>query len=129
MERYSRQRELILSSLKKRCDHPTAEKLYLDLKDEMPDLGIATVYRNLSALYESGDIAKIKLSAGPDRYEGNNEPHIHFICNNCDEIIDLEITDTLSKDIDENILNRLKNIGAEVEYCNISTSGTCKNCR
>ena len=50
MRKYSKQRELILNSLRNRKDHPTAEKLYLDLKNEMPELGIATVYRNLSDL-------------------------------------------------------------------------------
>ena len=54
MKKYSKQRELILDSLRKRKDHPTAERLYLDLKKEMPELGIATVYRNLSDLCEEG---------------------------------------------------------------------------
>ena len=60
MKKYSKQRELILDSLRKRKDHPTAERLYLDLKNEMPELGIATVYRNLSDLCEEGKIIRIK---------------------------------------------------------------------
>ena len=41
MKKYSRQRELILNSLKSRMDHPTAEILYADLKKQMPEIGIA----------------------------------------------------------------------------------------
>ena len=60
MKKYSKQRELILDSLKNRTDHPTAETLYRDLKDKMPEIGIATVYRNLSTLCEEGKINKLK---------------------------------------------------------------------
>ena len=60
MKKYSKQRELILESLRHRKDHPTAEKLFIDLKKTMPELGIATVYRNLTDLCEDGQISKIK---------------------------------------------------------------------
>ncbi len=49
---YSRQRELILDTLVKNPVHPTAEKLFAIIKKEYPEanIGIATVYRNLSKL-------------------------------------------------------------------------------
>ena len=50
MEKYSRQREMILQSLRNRVDHPTAETLYEDIKAKMPEIGVATVYRDLSDL-------------------------------------------------------------------------------
>ena len=40
MERYSKQRELILNVLKERKDHPTAEMLYNDIIKIMPTIGI-----------------------------------------------------------------------------------------
>ena len=80
MKKYSRQRELVLNSLRNRTDHPTAEILYNDLKNEMPGIGIATIYRNLAELCESGSITKIKSNTGADRYDGKIEPHIHFEC-------------------------------------------------
>ena len=54
MKKFSKQRELILNSLKSRKDHPTAETLFWDLKKEMPNLGIATIYRNLQNYKENG---------------------------------------------------------------------------
>ena len=129
MERYSKQRELILSSLKQRTDHPTAEKLYMDLKSEMPDLGIATVYRNLSVLCESGDISKIKLGQGSDRYDGKIEPHIHFMCSKCSEIIDIELNDELMQSIDNDINMKLEKLEAKIEVCSINTFGRCSNCK
>ena len=38
----SRQREAILSELCGRTDHPTAEELYLSLKEELPNLSLGT---------------------------------------------------------------------------------------
>ena len=81
MERYSKQRELILNVLKERKDHPTAEMIYKDIIKIMPTIGIATVYRNLAALYESGQILKIETKQGEsDRFDGNLMPHLHFQC-------------------------------------------------
>ena len=41
--RYSKQRELIYQNLKARCDHPTAESIYSDLKVDNP--GLRHVYK------------------------------------------------------------------------------------
>ena len=41
--RYSKQRELIYENLKARCDHPTAEAIYSDLKKDNPGLSLGTV--------------------------------------------------------------------------------------
>ena len=54
--RYSKQRELIYQNLKNRCDHPTAEKIYSDLKIDNPELSLGTVYRNLNFLVKVNKI-------------------------------------------------------------------------
>lgn len=129
MKKYSKQRELILNSLRNRTDHPTAEKLYLDLKNEMPEIGIATVYRNLAELCEEGQIIKIKMSTGPDRFDGNTMPHIHFECKNCGDIIDVVLFENQVKQLDNDFKNFAKQIGAEVTGSEITITGLCKNCK
>ena len=129
MKKYSRQRELILQSLRNRVDHPTAEMLYADLKTQMPEIGIATVYRNLSDLCEMGEVKKLKSQIGADRFDGNKEEHIHFECNQCHEIEDIFIHDGQSKRIDNEIKRLSENIGAECESANISLFGLCKKCK
>ncbi|MFR0822771.1 MAG: Fur family transcriptional regulator [Clostridia bacterium] len=129
MKKYSRQRELILQSLKKRVDHPTAETLYADLKVQMPEIGIATVYRNLADLCETGDIIKIKSKSGPDRFDGNPEPHIHFECDECHEIYDIFIQDNQTKKIDNEIKRLAENIDAQSHTSNIWIYGLCKKCK
>lgn len=129
MKKYSKQRELILKSLRNRVDHPTAEALYTDLKTQMPEIGIATVYRNLSDLCEIGEITKLKSNTGADRFDGNKEEHIHFECRKCHEIEDIFINEGQSKKISNEIKKLSEDIGAECESANICLTGLCKKCK
>lgn len=130
MERYSKQRELILKALKERTDHPTAEMLYKDILKIMPSIGIATIYRNLSALYENGQILKIETKQGEsDRFDGNIMPHLHFQCLECNKIQDI----FLDEDENERLNDKLKEfaniIDAEVAESKIFLRGKCEECK
>lgn len=120
--RYSKQRELILSNLKNRYDHPTAEMIYQDLKKENPHLSLGTVYRNLNQLCETKLINKIDVGNPMVHYDGNTDPHIHFICQQCGQIIDI--------DIDENaIVTQFQNpLHHHIKKIQIQMSGICQNC-
>ena len=89
--KYSRQRECIKAFLADRYDHPTAETVYLNVKNDFPNISLGTVYRNLSLLSELGEIQKISTGVGPDRFDGNPAPHYHFLCSKCGKVIDLEM--------------------------------------
>lgn len=91
MIKHSRQRESIKNFLMQRCDHPTAETVYLGMKEDFPNISLGTVYRNLSLLAELGEILKISMGNGPDRFDANTEPHYHFFCNECGRVLDLEM--------------------------------------
>lgn len=88
--KHSKQREAILSELRSRKDHPTAEDLYFTLKAEMPNLSLGTVYRNLNMLASDGVILKISFE-GADRYDGNKELHYHFQCLECGRVTDVDM--------------------------------------
>lgn len=91
MLKYSRQRESIKNFLVTRYDHPTAETVYMNIKKEFPSISLGTVYRNLALLSEIGEIQKLSTGIGPDRFDGNVEPHYHFICNCCGSVLDLDV--------------------------------------
>ena len=59
MIKRSRQREAIRQCLTGRYDHPTAETVYMSIKDEFPNISLGTVYRNLSLLSDLGEVQKI----------------------------------------------------------------------
>lgn len=129
MKKYSKQRQIIIESLKSRRDHPTAEKLFIDLKEQMPELGIATVYRNLTELCSEGMITKIKSKAGADRYDANEMPHIHFECKKCGELEDIYVAQEQINQI-EMITNQLaKEKELKYEDAEIYLNGLCKKCK
>lgn len=130
MERYSKQRELILNVLKERKDHPTAEMLYNDIIKIMPTIGIATVYRNLAALYESGQILKIETKQGEsDRFDGNLTPHLHFQCLECNEIQDIFLNECDNEKLNEKLKELANIINAEVTSSKILLKGKCEKCK
>lgn len=101
--RTSRQRQKILGLLKSTKDHPTAAWIYEKLKKEFPSLSLGNVYRNLKILVELGCIQELKFGSTFDRYDGNVNPHYHFICESCGKIsdIDLKHEKNLDKTVEE----------------------------
>ena len=91
MLKHSKQRDAIEQFLATRYDHPTAETVYLNLREDYPKISLAAVYRNLSLLAELGNIQKIPTGNGPDRFDGRPEPHNHFLCDECGSMIDLQM--------------------------------------
>ena len=91
MLKYSRQREAIKTFLAGRYDHPTAETVYLGIKEDFPNISLGTVYRNLSLLSDIGEIQKLSTGIGPDRFDGNPALHYHFICKHCGSVLDLSV--------------------------------------
>lgn len=91
MLKHSKQREAIKSFLVGRYDHPTAETVYLGIKEEFPNISLGTVYRNLSVLADIGEIQKLSTGMGADRFDGNPAPHYHFICRECGCVLDLSV--------------------------------------
>ena len=74
MLKRSKQRESIKKFLISRYDHPTAETVYMNIKEEFPNISLGTVYRNLSLLADIGEIQKLSTGIGPDRFDGNPKP-------------------------------------------------------
>ena len=87
--RRSRQRDAIMTYLKSRTDHPSAEQIYENVRQTMPNISLGTVYRNLTLLNELGEIRTIFAGTGADRFDANTMPHDHFICRGCHSIQDL----------------------------------------
>jgi len=96
MKRKSQQREAILGVIKNSTGHPSAEWIYQQVRCKLPDIGLATVYRNLKMLKESGHVLELPGIKGAARFDGNISPHCHFFCDNCGKILDLnELPDIL----------------------------------
>ena len=89
--KYSRQRESIKKYLASTTEHPTADMVYLHIKEEFPNISLGTVYRNLNLLSDIGEAIKITTPDGGDRFDGNVAPHNHFYCKGCRRVLDLKM--------------------------------------
>lgn len=89
--KYSRQREAIKDFLMATKEHPTADTVYMTVRKEFPNISLGTVYRNLSLLADTGEIARLRLGDGTDHFDGCTDPHYHFICTDCGNVSDLDI--------------------------------------
>ena len=120
-----RKRDAILQYLQSVTDHPSAEKVFTQLKPQIPDLSMGTVYRNLNLFKQQGLAVSVATVKGVERFDGNTDPHVHFICQDCDAVIDLmdiEIPETL-KGIAEACC------GGSVSECMLCFSGLCQECK
>lgn len=121
--KYSRQREAIRTFLCSRRDHPTAEVVYENLRKEYPRISLGTIYRNLSLLVELGEATKFPGLDGLDHFDGNPEPHYHFICNECNSVLDLDFPNIEDLNTSAN-----KNFDGIITGHSAYFYGKCKNC-
>lgn len=87
----TKQRQVILEELKKAVSHPTADEVFLMVRQRLPRISLGTVYRNLELLSENGMIQKLDWSGRQKRYDGNFENHYHIRCLNCGRVEDVLI--------------------------------------
>ena len=121
----SRKRSAIYETLCRTKEHPTAEMLCSMVRSEIPELSLATVYRNLSLLEEDGLVRIIGNVNGQARYDARTDLHPHFVCRVCGHVQDLELPDP-SAELYSEISSRY---GALPEAHSLNFYGLCADCR
>ena len=119
-----RKRNAILACLQGTTSHPSAEMVYEMLQKEHPDISLATVYRNLARFKSQGLVNSVATVHGVERFDATTNPHVHFICTGCDEIVDLpqmEIPESLSAEAEEVS-------GCRIQNCRLTFTGLCGKC-
>ena len=91
--RYSKQRDLVYEIVKNSHDHPTADTIYLKAREEMPNISLGTVYRNLTELVESNQILRVIVPGDSDHFDHTLLNHSHFLCKECKSVTDLNKVD------------------------------------
>ncbi len=88
--RTTRQRQLILDTVKSLGNHPTADAVVNAVRSHDAHVGRGTVYRNLKLLSEEGLIRVIKAPGG-NRFDARCDEHAHAICTSCGAVADIEL--------------------------------------
>jgi Fur family ferric uptake transcriptional regulator len=85
----TRQRRIVLETLQALRVHPTAEELHGRVRRRLPNIGLATVYRNLELLAARGLIRRLELGCGCRRFDADLAPHYHVRCTRCGRMDDV----------------------------------------
>ena len=121
--KHSKQREMIKDFLMSRKDHPTADVVYMNVRQQYPNISLGTVYRNLTLLSDIGEIQRLRLGDGVDHFDADTSTHYHFVCNDCGSVIDLEM------DSIESINNiAAKHFGGRIIGHVTHFYGSCESC-
>jgi len=121
--KHSKQREMIKDFLMSRHDHPTADVVYMNVRQQNPNISLGTVYRNLTLLADIGEIQRLRLGDGVDHFDADTSPHYHFVCSDCGSVIDLKmksidnITDVAGEDFDGNITGHVTYFYGSCGHC------------
>ena len=122
--KHFRKRDAILTCLRETKVHPSADWVYNQLKPEIPDLSLGTVYRNLSLFKEQGLINSLGTVKGVERFDGDTHSHVHFICTDCGCVQDIEGTPQLPS----LRASAEHDLGSQIHGCQITFTGMCREC-
>ena len=124
IKRKTIQRSLVLEAVNKLHNHATADEIYDAVIIEHPNISKATVYRNLNTLSEMGEIRKLEIPGGADRYDHCTHNHCHIKCDKCGRLFDVDM-DYISG-LESNIRDTR---GFDFTGYDIIFRGTCPDCK
>ena len=103
--RHTKQREAIVDAFFSAGRHITSEELFNIVKKKNPEIGYATVQRNLNLLCKSSLAEEIKIGKQKTKYEQKlgASHHDHLICVKCGRLI--EVNDEKIEKLQDKLAN------------------------
>lgn len=124
------QRRLVLETVAAHPgEHLTAEEIYELVKNQYPEIGLATIYRTVQVLVDLQVIDKVSFDDGLTRYElavedeERRHRHHHAICQKCGTVISIEAD--LLENLEQAVLDATGFCVADHE---VKLYGYCKEC-
>lgn len=88
--RNTNEKSIIRQAVVGRTDHPTAAMIHELAREQDPNISLGTVYRNLNTMAKRGEIRRIMMPDGADRFDPCLKQHSHFVCEKCGKVIDVD---------------------------------------
>jgi Fur family peroxide stress response transcriptional regulator len=105
-------------------DHPSAQRVYDEVRRVHPTVSLATVYKTLKILTEHGLVQELDLPQSQARFDSYVEPHINLVCMQCGNIQDFD--DSAAREM-------VERVAAKAEFTRtgqrLDIYGVCKTCR
>ncbi len=118
------QRLAVMGALRSRRDHPTADHIYQEVRQQLPAISFNTVYKTLEVLCQKGMVIKVNPLHAMARYDGVTGRHAHLICRQCHQIVDLEWEAS-----EVPALPALELHGFQIEHPSLTFWGLCPGCQ
>lgn len=122
MQRVTSQKQIIEDYLSSVKTHPTADKVYSEVKKKLPRISKATIYRVLKDFKRRGRAQVISVK-GTSHFDADTSSHAHYICHECNRVYD--VSDVCS---DCEIIQNKKTKVGKIKRYKVYFYGTCKNC-
>lgn len=124
IRRHTIQRALVLETVNKLKCHATADEIYQVIANEHPNISRGTIYRNLNQLSEIGEIRKLEVPGGADRFDHRCSNHYHVRCLKCGRVFDVEM------EYMEDLEKKIKDThGFLFNGHELMFTGICPNCK
>jgi Fe2+ or Zn2+ uptake regulation protein len=121
----TRQRKLVLEILEESQEHLDAESIYAQAKARDVNISLATVYRTLTLLKETGLVQEHRLGEDHGHFETTQPtPHYHFTCLKCGKVVEFE-----APQVREAARKLCESEGLQITDMHLLFSGYCKECR
>jgi Fur family peroxide stress response transcriptional regulator len=105
-------------------DHPSAQKIYEEVKAFFPTVSLATVYKTLQTLSKLGLIQELSFPEGQAKFDSYMKPHVNLVCTRCGNIQDID---------DSSAEEMVKRVAMATKFMatgqRIDIYGICEKCR
>ncbi len=89
------QRQIIYEVMQSMHGHPSPEEVFVQVRELVPAISLATVYKNIHLFLASGILSEVSPHHGSLRIEVKRDPHHHLVCTRCRSIQDIDETQLL----------------------------------
>lgn len=118
------QRSLVLEAVRSLHNHPTSADVYEVVRTQHPNISRATVYRNLGVLASRGDVLRVEVPNGADRYDYRHDDHFHAKCRECGQVFDIEMPR------DRALMSHVEDAhGFKIDGYDLTFTGLCPACQ
>lgn len=104
--------------------HPTAQSIYEEVKKVYPTVSLATIYKTVQVLKETGLVQELNLPNDQDRFDSNMQLHVHMVCLQCKSVNDC---------MDPMISKIIERISNDADFStgrwNLDIFGICSSCK
>jgi Fur family peroxide stress response transcriptional regulator len=105
-------------------EHPTAGRIYKEVRKQHPTVSLATVYKTIDILKKQRIVQELAIVDGDTRFDSNTKAHLNLVCVKCGGVRDSD--NPVIQDLVEKAAASAK---FNVTGQSLALYGVCHQCR